>query len=299
MSFNDEIKEELVNKEWKKDELLPLLCGFACQTKPNKKTVVLKSQKESIMRLISNCFKKLYKKDYEVLGTTHNRFTKETTYTITIPINEYQKTIQNKLHHLDQYMVPEKFRIFLSGIFLSSGYISDPQTQQYSLYIKFNDDKLPLMIMDTFSSYEDERRIVFRMSNNNNSYKLYIKKGEHIANFIAFINAPVSMLNFENIRIIKDFYNNTNRMAICDSVNYNKSLATGQKNLKDIEIIKNKIGLSIFDEKTKLIISIREENFDSPYSEIAEIATKKGCPISKSSVSKVFSNLAEIAKKYS
>ncbi len=299
MSFNDEIKEELVNREWSEEELLPLLCGFACQAQPNKDSLILKSQKESVMHLISNCFKKLYRKNYEVLGTSHNRITKETIYTITIPLNDYKKTIKNKLLRINQFMAPENFRIFLSGIFLSSGYISDPKTQQYSLYIKFNNIKIPLMIMEAFSSYNDERKIIFRMAKNNNLYKLYIKKGEHIANFIAFINAPVSMLNFENTRLTRDFYNNTNRMAICDSVNYNKSLTTGQKNLKDIEIIKKKIGLSIFDEKTKLIISIREENSDSPYSEIAEIATKQGYPISKSSVSKVFSNLAEIAKKYS
>ncbi len=299
MSFNDEIKEELVNRKWKKNELLPLLCGFACTKKPSKNSFVLKSQKEKIMHLISICFKQLYNKNYEVLGTTHNRITKQTTYTITIPLDEYQKTIKSKLQRINQFMSPEKFRIFLSGIFLSSGYISDPKTQQYSLYIKFSDEEIPLMIMDTFSSYDDERKIIFKMSSNNNSYKLYIKKSEYISNFIAFINAPVSMLNFENIRLTKDFYNSTNRIAICDSVNYNKSLATGQKNIKDIEIIKNKIGLSIFDEKTKLIIAIREENSDSPYSEIAEIATKQGYPISKSSVSKVFSNLAEIAKKYS
>lgn len=300
MSFNSEVKSELIQRELNESELLPMLCGFSYNFRNSDKPVIrLKSSQATIIKYISSLINKIYNKDYKVLSNQKNRITKETIFSLDIPKKDFDETINIDLNDCKKFLSSKNIRSFLSGLYLASGYIVDPNNKKYMLYIIFKEEMMPKLIINKLSSYEDDRRIEFKFIKRKNSYEIYIKKAIQIANFLAFINAYVSMLNFENIRVTKDFYNNTNRLAICDSINYAKSLKTGQKNLSEIRIIEEKLKDTVFDEKTKIVISIRKNNVEASYSEIAEIASKMGHPMSKSSVAQIFSNITKLALKCS
>ena len=57
------------------------------------------------------------------------------------------------------------------------------------------------------------------------------------------------MLNYENIRLTRDYNNNDNRVTICYSANYEKALKNGINNIKDIKIVEKCYGLQNFSER--------------------------------------------------
>jgi len=91
--------------------------------------------------------------------------------------------------------------------------------------------------------------------------------------------------------IAKDYFNNQNRLIICNQANYAKSLKTGEENLEDIKILNKYYGESYFTDKMKDIIKVRKENKDIPYSEIAKILSDEGKYISKSGVAHIFKKM--------
>lgn len=78
---------------------------------------------------------------------------------------------------------------------------------------------------------------------------MYLKKSLQIGNFLAYINAITAMLNYENIRLTRDYNNNDNRVTICYSANYEKALKNGINNIKDIKIVEKCYGLQNFSER--------------------------------------------------
>ncbi len=298
MSFCSDIKSEIINKPLEENHLLPLLCGFALQYKNDTKQIIrIKSIQLSIIKFINDIIFKLYNKKYPISNDLKHKITKETVYSIDINQEDFNSTINQDLEKCKKFINSSMIRPFITGIFLSNGYINDPNSKKYMLYMKFKDEEIPNQIISKLSSYEDERKISFKIIKVKNHIEIYLKKSDQIANFLAFINAHVSMLNFENIRLTKDFYNNTNRLAICDSVNFAKTLKTSQKNLSDIELLETKFSYLILDERLKKLIELRKENPEASYGELADLSTLQGSPISKSTVAKLFVQLSNIVHK--
>jgi DNA-binding protein WhiA len=129
-------------------------------------------------------------------------------------------------------------------------------------------------------------------------YVIYIKKADQIANFLAVVNASSSMLQFENVRIEKDFINSDNRYQICYNANYQKTLEKANEQIRDIKIIEEKLGLKNLTEKEQAIAKIRLENIDIPLSQVSDILLSEyQIKMSKSSVNRVFNSLHQIALK--
>jgi DNA-binding protein WhiA len=105
------------------------------------------------------------------------------------------------------------------------------------------------------------------------------------------------MFEFENSRLTRDFFNNDNRLTICEQANYSRALKNGEKNIEDILLLEEKIGDVYFTEKTKVLAELRKENKDASYGELAELATKKGLVVTKSGVVHVFTKFSEDASK--
>ena len=53
---------------------------------------------------------------------------------------------------------------------------------------------------------------------------VYLNEGDGIAALLAIIGAYSSILNFENVRVLKEMRNNVNRAVNCETANINKPL---------------------------------------------------------------------------
>ena len=67
---------------------------------------------------------------------------------------------------------------------------------------------------------------------------LYLKDGEQISNFLAFIGASKSMLEFEEIRVQREMNNKINRLVNCETANLNKVINASVEQIDAIRKLK-------------------------------------------------------------
>ena len=104
-------------------------------------------------------------------------------------------------------------RAYLRGAFLASGSVNDPE-KSYHL-----------------QSFSIEGKITKRK----NSEVVYLKDGESIVDVLNVMQAPVALMAFENVRILKDMKNNVNRRVNCETANIGKTVSAAVKQRKAIE----------------------------------------------------------------
>ena len=129
-----------------------------------------------------------------------------------------------------------------------------------------------------------------------NIYVVYLKKTEEIADFLRLINANACVMDFEEERINKDYWNSNNRLNICELSNEVKTLQSANKQLEFIEKIYQHSKEYMLDAKDKQIVDIRRENPEANLQEIADIYNEKyGTNISKSGINHRLRKIKEIA----
>ena len=76
-----------------------------------------------------------------------------------------------------------------------------------------------------------------------NSFIVYIKEGEQIVDLLNVIGAHSSLLEIENIRIMKEMRNNVNRLVNCETANLSKTVNAAVRQVESIKLIQSQIGL--------------------------------------------------------
>ena len=126
------------------------------------------------------------------------------------------------------------------------------------------------------------------------SYSLYIKDGEEISKFLAFIGANSAVLNFEENRVVRDTRNNVNRLINCETANLAKTIKASQKQIEDIKFIKSKHKFSELPENLKIVANIRLEHPDASLTDLVNLL---GNTISKSGMCHRLTALSKIANE--
>lgn len=175
----------------------------------------------------------------------------------------------------------------IRGAFLGSGYISNPE-KKYHLEINFSEKENLNNIYDLLFKYN----ISTKKMKKENSYSLYIKEGEEISKFLAFIGANNSVLKFEENRVIRETRNNVNRLINCETANFSKTIKAGNKQIEDINFIKSKKKFGELPENLKIVANIRLKHPDASLTELVDLL---GNTISKSGVSHRLSAISKFA----
>ena len=118
---------------------------------------------------------------------------------------------------------------------------------------------------------------------------------EKIAEFINLVGAFQALFQFEDERIVRDINNSVNRMQNCDMANMNKTVNASAKQVEDINIIEERIGLDNIDEKLRVVAEARLKYPEYPLKEIAEMI--EDGKLSKSGLNHRFRKIAKIAKE--
>ena len=127
----------------------------------------------------------------------------------------------------------------------------------------------------------DKQNITSKIINREKKYVLYIEDGEMISEFLAFIGANKSVLNFENERVLKNVRNNVNRLVNCETANLSKIVTSSVKQIEDIKYIKSKKKFNNLSEKEQEIANLRIKN---PNMSLQNLGKMLNPPISKSGV---------------
>lgn len=154
-------------------------------------------------------------------------------------------------------------RAFIRGAFLTSGSMSDPE-KSYHFEIVCNREDRAEQLRDIVNSFGMEAKIVSRKR----SYVVYLKEGEQIVDILNIMEAPVALMNLENIRILKEMRNSVNRQVNCETANIHKTVSAAVKQIEDIEYLREKVGLEHLPLPLREMAYVRLEHPDAPLKEL-------------------------------
>ena len=184
---------------------------------------------------------------------------------------------------------------YLAGAFLASGSINSPQTSNYHLEISLNNENYAKWLSKLFGKYKNSN-IEPKMIKRREQYVIYFKKSDQIANFLIMIGAVIACMEFENVRVDRDFTNNANRLANSDMANMKKTIETGLRQQKEIKLIDEKFGIkNITNIKERELAYLRLENESLSLSDLARLLSEKlNKTITKSNVNHLFISLHKL-----
>lgn len=309
MSFSSEVKEELSHVDGheihcKIAELAAIigLCG-RLQCEEGRYSLILHTENVAVARRFYSLIKEVFHFQPEVSTTQHDYLKKNRFYMISIKDSaqtlKILKTVQliNNLGQMDEeFFVKDNpvlqrtccRRAFLRGAFLSAGSITDPEKNYHFEFACVSKEKAE-QLRELFEFFGLEAKIVLRKK----YYVVYLKEGAMISDALNIIEAHISLMKFENVRILKDVRNSVNRRVNCEAANINKTVSAARKQIEDIEYIKNTVGLERLSENLRDIAYARLEEPDATLKELGE---KLNSPVGKSGVNHRLRKLSQIAQ---
>lgn len=185
----------------------------------------------------------------------------------------------------------EEIKTVIKGVFLASGCIVDPKND-YRFEASFKNKSCAEYFLDMLALLDFTPKLVKRPKAN--VYVVYFKESEQISYMLSLLEANKSMLQFEEIRVVKDVNNTKNRMSNCEMANMTKSVNSSLKQLEAIKKIKNNGRFSILSEKLKYTASLREKYPTATLEEISAKTEGKN-KVSKSGLKHRLDKLIQIA----
>lgn len=251
-SFSYEIKKELseLNNLAKKNEVRYELLGYLSSAN---------------IEILKNKIKYVTENEYNI-----NRFGK---LLKNVNINDFKIDLQGKVYVITakipelteklEYADELEKKAFIRGIFLGSGSINNPENK-YHLEVKMIDNNLMQELIGLLKQYDINVKSI--------DTAVYIKDGEEISKFLAFIGANKSVLEFEQIRVQREMNNKINRLVNCKTANLNKTLNASVEQINAIKKLKENGEFNKMDKSLQELAELRLEFPDMPLAELRKKA---------------------------
>ena len=178
---------------------------------------------------------------------------------------------------------------FFRGLFLLYGSVTNPE-KGYHLELGAPDDALAEEVLLLGQS----RGVHFKLTHRKGSPLLYLKESEQIEDFLTLTGATKATLKLMDIKIVKEMRNKINRATNCETANLGKTVEASQAQVADIAYVKERRGLSYFDEDLQELAALRLEN---PECSLRELAGLLSVSISRSGVNHRLKRISEAAAK--
>ncbi len=180
-------------------------------------------------------------------------------------------------------------RAFLRDSFLCLGSISDPN-KGYHLEYVCDREVQALFLKEMIESFDVEARIVRRKK----YFVLYFKEGAGIVDLLNIMEAPVSLMNLENLRIVKEMRNSINRRVNCEVANIAKTVNAATKQIEDITYLKDHYG---FENLQPILREMADTRLENPDATLLELGKLLDPPVGKSGVNHRLRKLSDLADK--
>lgn len=178
-------------------------------------------------------------------------------------------------------------RAFLRGAFLCIGSMSDPGKSYHLEYDCIREEDARLL-RDMIGTFGIEAKIVERKK----YHVVYLKDGSAICDILNIMGAPVSLMDFENHRIVREVRNSVNRKVNCETANITKTVNAAGKQVQDILLIRETAGFAELPKHLRETAELRLQYPDATLQELGEMLTP---PIGKSGVNHRLRKLSDIA----
>lgn len=310
MSFTGDVKRELEKRisnarHCRVAEIAALIsmCGDVLIDVEDKYQIKLHTETETTAKKFKELLRKTYKIESDINLEENPYSHKMNTYTVWVREHEQAIQILEETKILDKTgEIRENLsvgkneilkrdcckRAYLRGAFIAQGSVNNPNNS-YHFEIKTVNEDEAKQIVELFKCFEIESKVVARKGN----YVVYIKEGEGIIDALGVIEAPVALMEMENVRILKGMSNYYNRQVNCEAANIKKTVETSHRQQEDIQYIIDHEGISYLPEKLRDIAMIRLENPEASLQELGEMMDP---PLGKSGVNHRLRKISQIAE---
>ncbi|MEG1286834.1 DNA-binding protein WhiA [Clostridium sp.] len=194
-------------------------------------------------------------------------------------------------YRIDEKMVEteELKRAYVRGAFIGGGSVSNPE-KTYHLEFVTHSEEYAEDLCKLINSFELKSKVIQRK----NSHIIYIKEGEQISNLLSIVGAHTSLLELENIRIMKEMRNNVNRLVNCETANLSKTVNAAVRQVESIKLLQREIGLQRLPINLREIAELRLSYPDESLKELGEMLVP---PVGKSGVNHRLRKLEKIAEE--
>jgi len=182
-----------------------------------------------------------------------------------------------------------KKRAGLREAFMETGSVSDPLSSYHLEFAEKTEDAAK-QIRETMESLGLTPGIVTRKGR----YVVYLKEAEQISTMLGLMDAPKAVMEFENSRILREISGNINRQVNCETANISKAVKAGVRQLDDIRLIRDTIGLEKLEPSLQAVASARLENPDMP---LKELGVMLDPPLGKSGIYHRLKKIGDMAEK--
>ena len=180
-------------------------------------------------------------------------------------------------------------RAFIRGAFLAAGSISDPE-RFYHFEIACTTEGKAVQLQGLIRSFGLDARIIQRKR----YYVVYIKEGSQIVDILNVMEATVSLMELENIRILKEMRGSVNRQVNCETANIHKTVSAAVRQAEDIMLIRDRTGFEGLPDNLRQIAQLR---LARPEATLKELGEALDPPVGKSGVNHRLRKLSNMAEK--
>lgn len=178
-------------------------------------------------------------------------------------------------------------RAFLRGAYLAAGSMSNPE-KGYHFEIACLCREKAQQLQEVLASFGVEGKIILRKK----YHVLYVKEGDQIVDILGMMSAHVSLMELENIRIMKEMRETVNRQVNCETANLSKTTSAAYEQISDIRLIEQKMGL---DSLPDMLQETARARLKWPDVSLKELGGLLDPPVGKSGVNHRLRRLKEIA----
>ncbi len=200
------------------------------------------------------------------------------------------KIVKNKgIYSVDRILISKSCckQAFIRGAFIAGGSVTNPE-KGYHLEIVCDTKETAELMIDIIRDFDIDAKLTERK----HFYVVYIKDGSMIVDLLNVMGAHASLMDMENVRILKEVRNRINRNVNCETANLNKTVNAAVKQIEDIKYIESKKGLKYLPDNLRRIAEIRMEE---PELSLIDLGKMLDPPLGKSGVNHRLRKISEIA----
>ena len=306
MSFSSEVKEELSEQiasgrhcRLAETAAILSLCGKIVITENDRYCVKIQTENLAVARKYFTLLRKTFniRAEVSVRKSREVRF-----YSVIVSKDPEARRLLGETYLLDEdgnvseCMSPMHHRLlrqnccrraFIRGAFLAVGSVSDPE-KSYHFEIVCAAPEKARQLQELLASYDVDAKVVLRKRH----YVVYIKEGSQIVELLGLMGAHISLMQLENVRIVKEMRNSVNRKVNCETANLNKTVSAAVRQAEDIRYIQEKIGLDKLPMDLEETARLRLEHTEASLKELGDMLSPK---VGKSGVNHRLRKLSQIA----
>ncbi|WP_178623286.1 DNA-binding protein WhiA [Frisingicoccus sp.] len=309
MSFSGRVKEELSYQTGSarhcriaETAAILSMSGQIFQDEEGKVSIKIHTENLAVARKYFTLMKKTYNIDVDVCIRSHIHTGKSRTYILEVKDDYAARNILSSVKFMNgEGQIEEDYaivhplifqkscckRAFLRGLFLCAGSISEPE-KTYHFEIVCTTVGRAQQICDMMKIFNIEGKWITRKK----YYVVYIKDASQIVDILNVMGAHVSLMELENIRILKEMRNSVNRRVNCETANISKTVSAAVKQIEDIIYIRDTVGFSELTDGLKEIARLR---LAYPEASLTELGKLLSTPVGKSGVNHRLRKLSLLA----